>query len=179
MSTTTLILLFVAMAVALALSIALAYLPMRLLVGQFGREIRRLLRARQHAVEHESDDPVASVSQMLLQSQWRAAKRALFLLALTGAAWGTFTLVSEDHALLPALGVITLVAIIIVIGIAVTAFRVAYGYFGRSEVEIRQLIAFITQNPDASDDGSGRPRRAFGRRNEGKVFNRAPRGVPV
>ena len=48
MSTTTLILLFVAMAVALALSIALAYLPMRLLVGQMARNIR-------HFIERQRD----------------------------------------------------------------------------------------------------------------------------
>ena len=43
MSTITLLLLFLALAGALALSVALAYLPMRLLLGQMGRNIRQFI----------------------------------------------------------------------------------------------------------------------------------------
>lgn len=43
MSPTALILLVLLMAVALALSIALAYLPMRLLLGQMARNVREFI----------------------------------------------------------------------------------------------------------------------------------------
>lgn len=44
MSTATLFVLFLAMAAALALSIALAWLPMRLLVGQMARNVRQFIQ---------------------------------------------------------------------------------------------------------------------------------------
>ena len=52
MSPTALIVLFLLLAVALALSIALAYLPMRLLLGQMARNVREFIqrqRDRRHA----------------------------------------------------------------------------------------------------------------------------------
>jgi flagellar biogenesis protein FliO len=57
MSTVTLILLFVAMAVALALSIALAYLPMRLLVGQMARNIKQFIERQRDRRRAERGTP--------------------------------------------------------------------------------------------------------------------------
>jgi flagellar biogenesis protein FliO len=57
MSTVTLVLLFVAMAVALALSIALAYLPMRLLVGQMARNIRQFIQRQRDRRRIERGTP--------------------------------------------------------------------------------------------------------------------------
>jgi hypothetical protein len=44
MSLTTLLVLFVALAVTLAVALGLAYLPMRLLVGQMARNIRQFIQ---------------------------------------------------------------------------------------------------------------------------------------
>ncbi|HJQ40208.1 MAG TPA: hypothetical protein VKB93_23945 [Thermoanaerobaculia bacterium] len=57
MSTVTLILLFVAMAIALALSIALAYLPMRLLVGQMARNIKQFIERQRDRRRAERGTP--------------------------------------------------------------------------------------------------------------------------
>jgi hypothetical protein len=58
MSTVTLILLLFALAAAVAFSVALAYLPMRLLVGQMARNVQQFIqrqRDRRH-VERSTPD---------------------------------------------------------------------------------------------------------------------------
>jgi hypothetical protein len=57
MSPTTLILLFLLMAVALALSIALAYLPMRLLLGQMARNVRQFIHRERDRRRSARDTP--------------------------------------------------------------------------------------------------------------------------
>jgi len=57
MPTVTLVVLFIAMAVALALSIALAYLPMRLLVGQMARNIRQFIQRQRDRRRVERGTP--------------------------------------------------------------------------------------------------------------------------
>ena len=57
MSPTTLILLFLLMAVALALSIALAYLPMRLLLGQMARNVRQFMERQRERRRSERGTP--------------------------------------------------------------------------------------------------------------------------
>ena len=57
MSPTTLILLFLLRAVALALSIALAYLPMRLLLGQMARNVRQFIERQRERRRSERGTP--------------------------------------------------------------------------------------------------------------------------
>jgi len=57
MSAITLILLFIAMAVALALSIVLAWLPMRLLLGQMARNIREFIERQRERRRVERGTP--------------------------------------------------------------------------------------------------------------------------
>jgi len=57
MSPTALILLFLLMAVALALSIALAYLPMRLLLGQMARNVRQFIQRQRDRRRSERGTP--------------------------------------------------------------------------------------------------------------------------
>ncbi|PYQ29610.1 MAG: hypothetical protein DMF56_11645 [Acidobacteria bacterium] len=57
MSPIALIALFLLMAVALALSIALAYLPMRLLVGQMARNVREFIQRQRDRRRTERDTP--------------------------------------------------------------------------------------------------------------------------
>lgn len=44
MSLTTLLILFVALAVAIVIALGLAYVPMRLLVGQMARNVRQFIQ---------------------------------------------------------------------------------------------------------------------------------------
>lgn len=57
MSPIALILLFLLMAVALALSIALAYLPMRLLLGQMARNVRQFIQRERDRRRAARDTP--------------------------------------------------------------------------------------------------------------------------
>jgi hypothetical protein len=57
MSVITLILLFIFIAVALALSIILAWLPMRLLLGQMARNIREFIERQRERRRVERSTP--------------------------------------------------------------------------------------------------------------------------
>jgi hypothetical protein len=57
MSLVTLIVLFIAMAVALAFSIALAYVPMRLLLGQMARNIQHFIQRQRDRRRLERGTP--------------------------------------------------------------------------------------------------------------------------
>jgi len=57
MSPIALIALFLLMAVALALSIALAYLPMRLLLGQMARNVREFIQRQRDRRHTERGTP--------------------------------------------------------------------------------------------------------------------------
>lgn len=58
MSLTTLLLLLIALAVTLAIAIGLAYVPMRLLVGQMARNVRQFIQRQRdrRAVARETPD---------------------------------------------------------------------------------------------------------------------------
>ena len=58
MSLTTLLLLALALAIALALAVGLAYVPMRLLVGQMARNVREFIQRQRdrRAVARETPD---------------------------------------------------------------------------------------------------------------------------
>lgn len=57
MSLTTLIVLFIALAIALGLSVALAYLPMRLLLGQMARNVRQFIQRQRDRRRMERGTP--------------------------------------------------------------------------------------------------------------------------
>lgn len=58
MSLTTLLILFVALAIAIAIALGLAYVPMRLLVGQMARNVRQFIQRQRdrRAVARETPD---------------------------------------------------------------------------------------------------------------------------
>ena len=57
MSLITLIILFIALAVALGLSVALAYVPLRLLLGQMARNVHQFIQRQRDRRRIERDTP--------------------------------------------------------------------------------------------------------------------------
>ena len=58
MSLTTLLILFVALAITIAVALGLAYVPMRLLVGQMARNVRQFIQRQRdrRAVARQTPD---------------------------------------------------------------------------------------------------------------------------